>query len=124
MTMRDSISAARTGELQTNVDGSVTQMFCFPATDPTFAGHFPTRPLLPGVFQIEMTRLTAEAALKGSFTVAEVIKAKFLRPIVPAENVRLDLKLTEKPDALQARGSFSVIGQPAGEVILKLNRSA
>lgn len=124
MTMRDSISAACVGELQLNTDGNVTQTFCFPASDPTFVGHFPTRPLLPGVFQIEMTRLTAEAALKSALAVVEVTKAKFLRPIVPAENVRLDLKLIEKPEAIQARGSFSVIGQPAGEIILKLTRTS
>ena len=96
--------------------------FCFPADDPAFAGHFPHRPLLPGVFQLEITRIAAEAVLKRPLIVREVIKAKFLRPIIPAEIVRVELKLTEKPDTIQARASFSVTGQPAGEAILQLAR--
>lgn len=120
--MRDSILAARIGGAQAGADGSAILEFCFPAGDPTFAGHFPTRPLLPGVYQLEMTRVAAEAVLKCSLTVREITKAKFLRPIVPGETVRVELKLTEKPGTIQARAGFSVKGQPAGEAILQLAR--
>jgi 3-hydroxyacyl-[acyl-carrier-protein] dehydratase len=123
MTMRDSIAAARVGEIRINADGSAALTFCFPVSDPTFAGHFPTRPLLPGVFQIEMARIAAEAALNCPLAIAEVTKAKFLRPIIPTETVRLDLKVTEKEATIQARASLSVLGQPAGEIILKLARN-
>ena len=61
--MRDSITSARIGVAQTNADGLRTQEFCFRADDPTFAGHFPTRPILPGVFQLEMARMMAEEIL-------------------------------------------------------------
>lgn len=123
MTMQDSIRRAQLGRPQPNPDGSARLEFCFPADDPTFAGHFPTRPLLPGVFQLEMVRITAEAVLNCPLTVLEITKAKFLRPIIPAETVRVELKLIEKPDTLQARASFSVTGQPAGETILLLSRN-
>jgi 3-hydroxyacyl-[acyl-carrier-protein] dehydratase len=122
MTMRESILRAKARAPQPNADGSTTLEFCFPADDPTFAGHFPTRPLLPGVFQLEMARLAAEAVLRQSLIVREITKAKFLRPIIPAETVRVELKLVEKPDTIQARASFSVTGQPAGETILLLAR--
>lgn len=122
MTMQESIRQAQTGGVQTNADGSARLEFCFPADDPTFAGHFPTRPLLPGVFQLEMARLAAEAVLKRPLRVREVIKAKFLRPIIPAETVRVELKLVEKPDTIQVRARFSVTGQAAGETLLLLAR--
>ncbi len=122
MTMQESIRCAQTGAPQMNPDGSTRLEFCFPADDPTFIGHFPTRPLLPGVFQLEMARITAELVLNCALTVREVTKAKFLRPIIPAETVRVELKLVEKPDTIQARASFSVTGQPAGETILLLSR--
>jgi len=122
MTMRDSIRRAQTGEPRENTTGLTTLEFCFPADDPTFAGHFPTRPLLPGVFQLEIAHIAAEAVLKQRLSVREITKAKFLRPIIPAETVRVELKLVEKPDTIQVRASFSVTGQPAGEAILRLAR--
>lgn len=124
MTMRDSIQRAQVGALQRSDDDSVRSEFCFRAGDPTFAGHFPTRPLLPGVFQLEIACFAAESMLNATLSVREVIKAKFLRPIIPEETVRVELKLTEKPDTIQARASISVTGQPAGEVILLLARSS
>lgn len=121
MTMRDSIQRALVGVGQRTADDSARFEFCFPTDDPTFAGHFPTRPLLPGVFQLEIARFAAEAMLGRALTLREVSKAKFLRPIIPAETVRVELKLTGKPDTLQARASFSVLGQPAGEALLQLS---
>jgi len=122
MTMRDSIRRAQTGEPRENTTGSTTLEFCFPVDDPTFAGHFPTRPLLPGVFQLEIAHIAAETVLKQRLSVREIVKAKFLRPIIPEETVRVELKLVEKPDTIQARAGFSVTGQPAGEAILHLAR--
>jgi len=124
MTMRDSIQRAQVGAPRRNDDGSARFEFCFPVDDPTFAGHFPTRPLLPGVFQLEIARFAAEAIRNAPLVAREVVKARFLRPIIPAETVRVELKLTEKPDTIQARASFSVMGQPAGEVILVLARNS
>lgn len=123
MTLRDSISAAHRSGPETNTDGSVRFEFCFPTNDPTFAGHFPTRPLLPGVYQLEIARFAAELTRQQSLCVREVTKAKFLRPITPAETVRVELKLTDKTDTIQVRATFSVLGQPAGETILQLARA-
>jgi len=123
MTMQDSIRRAQKAGPEVNADGSMRFEFCFLADDPTFAGHFPNRPLLPGVFQLEIIRTAAEAVLKQPVTVREIIKAKFVRPIISAETVRVELKLTEKPDTIQVRAIFSVTGQPAGEAILHLART-
>lgn len=122
MTMRDSIAAARISGPTPTADGAAILEFCFPADDPTFAGHFPTRPLVPGIFLIEMARFSAETVLAGSFTVREVTKAKFLRPIIPAETVRVELKLAPPADTIQAHARLSVGGRPAGEVRLQLVR--
>jgi 3-hydroxymyristoyl/3-hydroxydecanoyl-(acyl carrier protein) dehydratase len=88
-----------------------------------FAGHFPNRPLLPGVFQLEMARAAAELVLNCPLAVREISKAKFQRPILPDEIVRLELKLSETGGARLARASFSVKGQSAGETILLLCRN-
>ncbi len=121
--MQRSISAARIGEPQQNPDGTNVFEFRFGADDPTFAGHFPNRPLLPGVFQLEMTRVAAETVLDCPLAVREISKAKFQRPILPDETVRLELKLSETTETIQARANFSVKGQAAGETILLLWRN-
>ena len=123
MTARDSIHAACVSGPEINADGAAIFTFCFPASDPTFAGHFPTRPLLPGVFQLEIARVAAELVLKTPLAVREITKAKFLRPIIPDETVRVELKWAEKADMMQVRASFSVTGQAAGEAILLVTRN-
>lgn len=123
MNLRDSILAARVTGPELQADGTTRFTFNFPATDPVFAGHFPTRPLLPGVYQLEIARLAAALTLKQSLLVREITKAKFLRPIIPDETLRVELKLAEKADMIQVRASFSVTGQAAGEAILQLARN-
>src|SRR5689334_14856597 len=108
MTMQSSIAAARVSGPSSQPDGSVTFEFRFPANDPVFTGHFPGRPILPGVFQLEMARAVAELAHGRPLTVREITKAKFQRPIIPEELVRVDLKLSEKDGSLRARAGFSV----------------
>jgi len=123
MNLRDSISAARVSGPEAGPDGTTTLTFRFPASDPTFAGHFPTRPLLPGVFQLELARFAAELMVRQPLALRAITKAKFLRPIIPEETIRVELKLTEKADMLQVRASFSVTGQAAGETILQVTRN-
>jgi 3-hydroxyacyl-[acyl-carrier-protein] dehydratase len=122
MTMQSSITAAQIGGHKKNAGGTNVFEFCFRANDPMFAGHFPNRPLLPGIFQLEMTRVAAESALNCPLAVLEICRAKFQRPIVPDEIVRLELKLSETDGSIQARANFFVGEQTAGETILLLCR--
>jgi 3-hydroxyacyl-[acyl-carrier-protein] dehydratase len=123
MTMQNSIAAARVGNPQNTADGLTIFEFCFRANVPVFAGHFPNRPLLPGIFQLEMARVAAESVLDCPLTVREVSKAKFQRPILPDDIVRLELKLSETEKIIRARAHFFIKGQVAGETILLLCRN-
>ena len=120
MNVRESITAARMNGPSPQPDGAHVFEFCFGADDPVFAGHFPNRPLLPGIFQIEMARMAAEWALARPLFISEVGKAKFLHPIVPDQVVKLNLKLMEENTVVQVRAGFSVNGRPAGETLLRL----
>jgi 3-hydroxyacyl-[acyl-carrier-protein] dehydratase len=121
--MQASIAAARVDAPSRQPDGTASIEFKFVATDPLFAGHFPKQPLLPGVFQLEMARLGAEWLLGRPLSVREICKAKFLRPIIPAERICMNLKLSEETDAVGVRASFSIGGQTAGETVLKLGKT-
>jgi 3-hydroxyacyl-[acyl-carrier-protein] dehydratase len=122
MTMRDSISAARQSGPEAQTDGTTLFEFRFGADDPVFAGHFPGRPLLPGVFQLEMARAAAEWTLGCHLAVSEISRAKFQRPILPGEVVRLRLKTSGGDGIIQVTAAFSAGGQPAGETRLQLCR--
>lgn len=123
MNMSESIHAARIGDVERTADDLPVLHFCFAADQPVFAGHFPGHPILPGVFQMEMARVAAEVILGGAMIVRGITKAKFRRPILPAETIRVELKISENSGTTQARAVFTVEGQPAGETILQLIRA-
>ncbi|HEY3863460.1 MAG TPA: hypothetical protein VGO59_16405 [Verrucomicrobiae bacterium] len=120
--MRESIAAARlSGPGQSDGGGAVFE-FRFDAEQPVFAGHFPGRPVLPGIFQLEMTRAAAEWILHCPLSVNEIVKSKFERPIAPGETVRLILNCSESDGLIQARAEFSVDGAQAGRTAITLRR--
>jgi len=120
--MRASIIAALISGPSVQPDQSSMLEFRFRADEPVFAGHFPGHPILPGIFQIEMTRLAAERILDCRLELREIVKAKFLRPILPEETIRLSLKLSEEKGMIRARAGLVVGGQSAGEAVLRLWR--
>lgn len=63
-----------------------------PDDHPSFAGHFPGRPILPGVLLLaevmEALRLLGDdAAFKG----CEIASAKFLSPVAPGDELTITL---------------------------------
>jgi 3-hydroxyacyl-[acyl-carrier-protein] dehydratase len=64
------------------------------ADHPAYAGHFPGRPILPGVVLLDEA-LLALAALQGrAAATAQIKSAKFLSPVQPGESLRLDYSST------------------------------
>jgi 3-hydroxyacyl-[acyl-carrier-protein] dehydratase len=82
----------------------VAVKFLDPA-DPIFTGHFPAKPILPGVFLIEAVAQTAgvmlgstgpQGAGAGAALLAAVNRFKFLRTVTPGQSLRVETKkLTE-----------------------------
>lgn len=56
-----------------------------PVDHPSFPGHFPGRPILPGVLLLDRALLLlAESGRSGPW---QVMQSKFLRPVLPGETV-------------------------------------
>ena len=98
----------------------VAVKFVDPA-DPIFAGHFPARPILPGVFLIEAVAQTAgvmlgsagpQASGGGVALLAAVNRFKFLKTVTPGQNLRVETKkLTEVGQMACIGGTVWVDGE-------------
>ncbi len=73
--------------------------------EPQFTGHFPDRPIFPGVLLIEAMAQTAGALCVNSALGGErpplvyfmtIDKAKFRKPVVPGDRVEFHMTMTKK----------------------------
>ncbi|MFO1381572.1 MAG: beta-hydroxyacyl-ACP dehydratase [Chitinivorax sp.] len=97
------------------------QVPLFVASDhPAFAGHFPGRPIVPGVVLLDLVQRIIEADCDVRLTGLSV--AKFHRPVGPGEALQLDYELNGVTARFEIRcgehkvadGRFSVAPELAG----------
>ena len=89
--------------------------------DPIFAGHFPAKPILPGVLLIEAVAQTAGVMLGsagqpgtggGVALLAAVNRFKFIKPVSPGQELRIETKkLTEVGNMACIGGTVWVDGE-------------
>jgi 3-hydroxymyristoyl/3-hydroxydecanoyl-(acyl carrier protein) dehydratase len=65
-----------------------------PSDHPAFDGHFPGRPLLPGVLLLSevMEAAARQPALAGRMEQCTLSHAKFLAPVCPGSTLTIDLQ--------------------------------
>ncbi len=92
--------------------------------EPYFPGHFPGRPLMPGVLQIEAmaqvggTILMQIPELEGKFFVfAGIDKVRFRRPVTPGDQLIMTVELLalKRNRIAKMKGKGEVDGQVAVE---------
>lgn len=65
--------------------------FAIPHDHPCLPGHFPGRPLVPGVVLLDRVVATIEAA-HGPLGPLRLPQVKFLQPLLPGETARVELE--------------------------------
>ena len=90
--------------------------------EPFFQGHFPGQPIMPGVLIIEaMAQVAGIAAFSSGMEGKAVYfmsieKAKFRRPVVPGDQLRLEIKvLQQRGNVWKFSGAATVEGKLAAE---------
>ncbi|MEW6366662.1 MAG: 3-hydroxyacyl-ACP dehydratase FabZ [Acidobacteriota bacterium] len=90
-----------------------------------FAGHFPGRSVLPGVFLIEAAAQTAavlqaagraEGAAAGDHLLVAVNRFKFLKPVAPGSELTIEVRLTA---ASSPMACIDAVIRVSGEVVAK-----
>ena len=95
--------------------------------EPFFVGHFPNFPVMPGVLIIEAMAQTGgvlalhDAAIGSDKLVlfAAIEEAKFRRPVVPGDQLRLELEVLQRHTSFaRMKGKAYVDGKVAAQAIL------
>ena len=92
-----------------------TARFAVPAWHPCLPGHFPGRPVVPGVVLLDAVMEAAGAAGLGPVTALS--RAKFTAPVGPEEEVELSLWRTG-PRRLGFEGRCRGVPALSGEIEL------
>lgn len=89
------------------------------ANHPSLPGHFPGRPIVPGVVLLDQAIAAAEDWLQRPLRIASLQQAKFTRPLLPGEAATLALTFrdqelrfeVQRADERIAQGVFRLAAQ-------------
>jgi 3-hydroxyacyl-[acyl-carrier-protein] dehydratase len=104
--------------------GSIVAEKLVTANEPHFAGHFPERPVMPGVLIVEAIAQAAgiwilwhHPEFRGrGLALVGIDRARFRRPVVPGDVLRLTVTdPARRGDLWRCRGSATVHGERAAE---------
>ena len=65
--------------------------FIIPADHPSLAGHFPDRPIVPGVVLLDRV-IDAIEAVHGALPTLRLPQIKFLKPLLPGQAASIQLQ--------------------------------
>jgi 3-hydroxyacyl-[acyl-carrier-protein] dehydratase len=98
------------------------------ANEPQFTGHFPGRPIMPGVLMVEALAQTAGVAVmtldeyRGKLGLfAGIDECRFRRMVVPGDTLRLEVTVEKLRGMFgRVKGVASVDGEVAVEAVLSI----
>lgn len=83
----------------TEEDGARQAMVRVPVDSPWFDGHFPGRPVLPGIAQLAMVQDLIAATLPCGGRIAALRRVRFKQAVAPGANLTVVARYCEGPGA-------------------------
>jgi 3-hydroxymyristoyl/3-hydroxydecanoyl-(acyl carrier protein) dehydratase len=112
------LGAATTSRAQAPApeDAVLERAWCIPADHPALPGHFPGRPIVPGVMLLD----AVEAMLADhGYRLRECMQVKFIAPVAPVSPLTLRLEIS---GGQRVRFLIRSAGQTAVTGILRCSR--
>lgn len=102
-------------------EGGIKARFVFPPEFTGFKGHFPDRPILPGVCKIQAVIAMLEKFHGKKICLTEILLAKFYAPVsVNQEILITSMKLDETSNETKVKASVTSGDKKIAELQLKL----
>jgi UDP-3-O-[3-hydroxymyristoyl] N-acetylglucosamine deacetylase/3-hydroxyacyl-[acyl-carrier-protein] dehydratase len=105
----------------TRIDGNkITGIKNVSVNEPHFKGHFPSRPIMPGVLQLEaiaqvagilMLRQAENIGKLAYFMSAESVKWR--KPVIPGDTVRIEVELLKSRGKIGKAKGICYVGEEA-----------
>lgn len=89
------------------ITGSTITRFTIPHDHPCLPGHFPGRPIVPGVVVLDRVLAAIEAGHGGAPGALRMPQVKFAQPLLPGEEAHIELEVL--PDIAPPRWRFRVL---------------
>jgi 3-hydroxymyristoyl/3-hydroxydecanoyl-(acyl carrier protein) dehydratase len=106
----------------------LTLRIVVPREHPSFAGHFPEHPIVPGVVLLDLILTEIQTQLKQPLRLIAIPSTKFQRPVGPEETIDVQVRVTaaEEPQTLRARFQATSNGMPVieGHYVLSMAADA
>ena len=118
--LRKGIAAAAVDDIVVAGPETVTRRYRFSAGFIGFSGHFPGDPILPAIAQMRTVVSLAEEHSGRPLRLAAVEFAKFLSPIHPCEEVRVQYRRRTDAGKNLFEATLSVNGKTAAACLLHL----
>ena len=94
-----------------NTDGKITSKLVVNTTHEVYNGHFPGRPVMPGVMQLDMIKECLELAVDKHLLFGSMTYAKFLNLIIPGESDDLTVRIEYKTEGDKISFSASIVNE-------------
>jgi 3-hydroxyacyl-[acyl-carrier-protein] dehydratase len=77
-----------------------------PHDHPSLPGHFPGRPIVPGVVLLELALDAIRSSSKSALRLESIVSAKFLQAVAPDQLIDMKITFVSENDASRVKARF------------------